>query len=458
MKRLLICLCLLCLPLVASAMPPIPPLPPPVPTNVQVRLPVVTARMHQYSQTGDALYFVGTAYGLLLISAILYFRLSARMRDVAVRFWHFSRPVFWWPSRLARRRLSPKSRRRFVLVWYGPKCFYQRSPLLYRHFVEVMTFYVLYSAVMLCFSAPLIFYSGFWLSHAYGLSHQSFSAWLIDVAEDHLLSIAGRAGCFWLLFGLIRWSPRRWIIWTWALLIPLIAFGIFTGPLVIDPLFNKFTPLPAGQLRTQIESLAAKAGIPDAPILVADKSKQTDETNAYVTGIGSSARIVLWDTLLKGKNQMPDDQILAIVGHEMGHYVLKHLYLGFAEAVGGLLVALPLLQVCVQWLMRRFGPRWGVTGLTDPAAIPVFLLVFFLMTFLADPITSALSRRIEHAADAYGLAVTQNRVAMAQAFVSLSEQNLSDPYPPPFIKFWLSDHPPLGERIEFALGRPLPRP
>ena len=229
-----------------------------------------------------------------------------------------------------------------------------------------------------------------------------------------------------------------------------LGFGIFLAPLVVDPLFNKFTPMPPSPLRTQIQALAAKAGIPDAPIYVVDKSKQTETTNAYVTGIGASARIVIWDTTLK---RMPPDQVVAVVGHEMGHYVLKHLYLGFAEAVLGLLVALPLVQVLVQRLIARCGPRWRLRGLTDPAAVPAFLLVLGVLTFLAEPITSACSRQIEHAADAYGIAITQDRVAAARAFVSLSEQNLSDPDPPALIRFWLFSHPPLRERLEFALGR-----
>ena len=405
---------LACFALPVSAGPAIPPLPPPVPASVHVRLPVVTPQMHRYSETGYMLYFVETAYGLLLLAGILATGFSARLRAVAERL--------------------PGGRLRFVaLVWY----------------------YGLLTVLLAMLQAPLTFYGGFWRPHHYGLSHQGFGGWLADEAKGAAIDTALAILLFATLFALVRRSPRRWGLWLWLVAIPLVAFGIFAQPLMIDPLFNKFTPLPAGTLRTQIESLAVKAGIPDAPILVSDKSRQTDETNAYVTGIGSSARIVLWDTLLRGRNRMPDDQILAVVGHEMGHYVLKHLYLGFAEAVGGLLVALPLLQLCVRGLVRRFGARWGVTGLTDRAAVPAYLLVFGLLTFGADPISNALSRQIEHAADAYGLAVTQNRVAMAQAFVSLSEQNLSDPYPPPFIAFWLFTHPPLGERIAFALGRPV---
>jgi Zn-dependent protease with chaperone function len=137
----------------------------------------------------------------------------------------------------------------------------------------------------------------------------------------------------------------------------------------------------------------------------------------------------------------------------MGHYVLHHLLWGFALTVGGLLALLPLAQRFTKGLLARFGPRWGVAGPTDIAATPALLLTASLFGFLLAPVTNGASRVIEHQADAYGLGVTGDRPAMARAFVSLAEQNLSDPDPPAFIRFWLFSHPPLRERIAFALGR-----
>lgn len=405
------CLFLLCLllwlPLSAGAAPPIPPPPPPVAANVQIPMPVVTPKMQRYSQTGYALYFVATVYELLALWGVLASGLSARLRDVAERAFRVK-------------------------------------------FFRLLTYYALLTLALAALQAPLTLFRGFWRPHAYGLSHQSFLSWLGDEGKSLGVDIVLNGLLLALLFWLIGRSPRRWALWLWGALIPLIAFGIFLAPLVLDPIFNKFTPMPPSPLRTQIHNLAARAGIPDAPIFIVDKSRQTETTNAYVTGIGSSARIVLWDTTLK---RMPPDQTLAVVGHEMGHYVLKHLYLGFAESVLGLLIALPLVQLFVRWLVQRFGPRWKIHGLTDIAAVPVFLLALALFGFVSAPVVNVLSRKIEHDADAYGIAVTQDRAVMARAFVSLAEQNLSDPNPPPFITFWLFSHPPLGERIEFALGR-----
>lgn len=375
--------------------------------NADVRPPIVTPEMKRYSEIGYALYFAGTAYGLLALWAVLATGLSARLRR--------------WVKPL-----------RFSLL-------------------RLLGYYTLLTLVLVIIHAPLTVYRGYVLPHQYGLSSQSFGGWLGDVGKSVGVDIATTVPILWLLFWLIKRSPRRWALWFWAALVPIIAFGIFAAPLVVDPLFNKFTPLPAGPLRTQIEMLAAKAGIPNAPIYVVDKSKQTHETNAYVTGIGSSARIVLWDTILPPR--MPDDQLRAIIAHEMGHYVLKHLYWGFLLTVLGLLAALPLAQKFAEALLRRFGPRWRIDGSTDYAAVPVLLLTVSLFSFLLAPITNGISREVEHQADAYGLHITGDGPAMARAFVTLSEQNLSDPSPPPFIKFWLFTHPPLQERIDFALGR-----
>ena len=375
--------------------------------QARIATPRVTPATREYSRIRYTLYFVGTAYGLLVLWALLATGVSARLRQMAERL----------------------SRRRFLtLLWY----------------------YVLLTLTLWIVHLPLSLYSGYWLEHAYGLSHQSFGAWLGDVGKGELVDVATTVPVLWLVFWLMGRAPRRWPIALWLAFIPLIAIGMFASPLIVGPIFNKFTPMAPSPLKTQIEALAVKAGIPDAPILVADKSRQTDETNAYVNGVGSSARIVLWDTTLA---KMPPDQILAIVGHEMGHYVLKHLYWGFLESVLGLLVALPLGRRLYDILIARFGGRWRLQGPRDFAAVPALFLVLGVLSFFAEPIVNWQSRRVEHQADAYGLQVTGDGPAMARTFVLLSEQNLSDPNPPPFIKFWLFSHPPLQERIDFALGK-----
>ena len=372
-----------------------------------VQVPPVTARMRRYSYTGYALYFFGTAYGLLLLWGLLATGLSARLRDIAERV----------------------SRRRFLTL---------------------LVYYLLFSLVVAVLDFPLTFYGGFRLDHAYGLSHESLRAWLADQGTSEAVGVAITVPLLWLLFWLIGRSPRRWGLWLWAAAVPILAFGIFLEPILIEPLFNHFTPLPPGPLRTRIHALAVQAGIPNAPIYVADASRRTDEANAYVTGIGPTARIVIWDTTIK---ELPTDEVVGIVGHEMGHYVEKHIVWGFFAGLLGLLIALPLAQRIIEALTRRCGGRWRLRGLNDFAAVPVLFLVLNGLSFLSDPITNGASRYIEHRADAYGLRVTHNGPAMARAFVFFARHDLDDPDPPPFIKFWLDTHPPLRERINFVMGR-----
>ena len=282
-----------------------------------VKPPVVTPQMKRYSRTRYALYFIGTAYELLVLWGVLALRLSAGLRDVTKQSLLGLPPLWYGILPRMPRRIQP-----FTTIL---------ARFLFQ-LLSLLVYYFLLALVLIAIHAPLTWYSGYYLEHAYGLSSQSVPAWIGDLVKGIGVDIATTVPILWLLFWLIQKSPRRWAFWFWGALIPLIAFGIFVAPLVIDPLFNKFTPLPPGPLRTRIEALAAKAGIPNAPVYVVDKSRQTHSTNAYVTGIGSSARIVLWDTTIQ---KMPQDQILAVVGHEMGHYVLKHLYWGFAMTVGG---------------------------------------------------------------------------------------------------------------------------
>ncbi len=376
-------------------------------SNETVSPLVVTPRMQRYARTGYALYFAGTLYGWALLWGVLASGVSAKLRDRAEQT--VKHPL----GRLA-------------------------------------IYYALLTAVLALARLPLSWYGGFWRERAYDLSAQSFAQWLGDWLKGEAVGWAVTVPLLGLVLWLIARSPRRWPAWLWGACVPIVAFSIFLAPLLIDPLFNKFTPLPPGPLRVRIEQLAAQAGIPHAPIYVVDKSRQTRTTNAYVTGLGSSARIVIWDTTLQ---QLPPDEVVGIVGHEIGHYVLKHIPWGFAETLAGLLVLLPLVRYTVQKLLDTRGKQWHLRGMTDIAAVPVFLLTVSVLGFLADPITNSLSRRVEHQADAYGLAATHDGPALARAFVYFASHDLSDPYPPPLVKFWLFSHPPIGERINFVLGR-----
>jgi Zn-dependent protease with chaperone function len=230
--------------------------------------------------------------------------------------------------------------------------------------------------------------------------------------------------------------------------LPIILVTMLIEPVFIDPLYNRFTPLQDKRLEAQILEVARRADIPARHVFQVDKSKQTVKYNAYVNGFGPSQRVVIWDTTLKG---MKPDEILFVVGHEAGHYRLGHMWIG--------LISYSLLAFIVFWLcamvmrgaVRVWGRRWGFTEVHDLAALPLFVAAFTLFGFLVQPGVNAFSRGIEHQADVFGLEVTHLNDAGARAFLKMGSQNRSNPAPSPLVVFFEYDHPPLLERVRFAL-------
>jgi STE24 endopeptidase len=181
-------------------------------------------------------------------------------------------------------------------------------------------------------------------------------------------------------------------------------------------------------------------------------SEKTNELNAYVTGLGASKRVVVWDTTIE---KTSNNETLFIIGHELGHYVLRHVWKGFLYGAAGLIAALYLIFRGLHWSLDRWGRDWKLMGLEDWASLAAFLLLLQVIMFIASPVENGISRMQEHAADVYGLEVIHGIVpnsaeAAAHAFQLLGEIDLSDPNPSAFIRFWLYSHPPLGERLVFA--------
>jgi Zn-dependent protease with chaperone function len=299
-------------------------------------------------------------------------------------------------------------------------------------------------------SLPRALYSGYIVEHQYGLSTQTFWAWLLDDLKE--------LGANWVAFGLtglvglmlwvISRSPRRWWLWLAAATLPLLLVSTLLQPLVFDPLFNKFTPLRDPQLGRRILALAERAGIPARHVYQVDRSKQTRRYNAYVTGFGASQRIVLWDTILDGMKQ---DEILSIMGHEMGHYRLAHVWKGIALYWMLSFILLWASSLAMSAALRRYGARWRVRGLSDLAALPLLLATVTIASFLAEPAVNAISREIEHEADVFGIEVTRDNDAAARAFIKLASQNRSNPEPALWVKWLLYSHPPIIERVRFAV-------
>ena len=360
--------------------------------------------MVRHSRLLDVLYFVGTFYSFAVLLIILKTPISIRVRDAAAR-------VSKWP------------------------------------FVIAMVYFALLSVITTAFEFPLSFYAGFIVPHQFDLTNQTFGSWIGDFAKAFAVDVLiGALIAALALLGIRR--VRRWWIVLWLGSIPLIILGVIITPLIIDPLFNKFEPLKDVQLRNHLLAEASRAGIEGSRVYQVDKSKQTKEMNAYVTGLGVSKRIVLWDTLLQ---KMDHDEILAVMGHEMGHYVLHHLWKGIAFTVALSFLGFFFAQKSYEWGVRRWGGRWGIAERGDPAALPWLLVVSSVLGFLVTPAAAGFSRHVEHQADVFGLELTHLNEPMASAFVKFAEDSKVDPNPPRVIEWWRYSHPSLGRRIDFVL-------
>jgi Zn-dependent protease with chaperone function len=291
----------------------------------------------------------------------------------------------------------------------------------------------------------------------YGLSVQSWGSWFGDLAKSFALTYIFGGLLLMLLFWLIRKFPRRWWIPAWAVASALVLLLVYIAPTVLDPIFNKFEPLSDSNpaLVSQLEQVVARGrGIhipPDRMFLMKASDKVTT-LNAYVTGFGSSKRVVVWDTSIA---KCTPDQILFIFGHEMGHYVLGHIVSGMLVAVGFIFVAFLIGFYISRYLLAQKSKQWRIPTQDNWAALYVFILVLSILSFFLEPIENAYSRAHEHAADVYGQEVIHGIVANPQqaaqsAFQVLGENSFDDPKPHPFYQFWTGSHPPIWFRAAFA--------
>jgi STE24 endopeptidase len=365
-----------------------------------------------YSRAGYVLHFISFLWGALVLLLIIGLRLAPRFRD----------------------RAEAVSKRRF---WQA--ALFVPMLLLTQSVLEL----------------PTDVY-GHRLSLAYDQSVQGWGSWFWDWTKGLLIGFVITIPLVWLLYAILRKSPRRWWLWFWLALLPILVFLIFVSPVVIDPLFFKFEPLAPKnpELARKIEEVTVRAGhhIPQQRMFEMNASTKYKSVNAYVTGIGASNRVVVWDTTI-AKATIP--QTLFVFGHEMGHYVLKHIPRTIAFLWALLFVLLGLGAAVLRRVLDRPGGRWGIRGVADWASLPVLLLALAVFSELASPIFNGYSRAQEHAADVFGLEAVHGLVpdsarAAAEAFQILGEVNLSDPDPSPFICFWLYNHPPTAERLKFA--------
>ena len=316
-----------------------------------------------------------------------------------------------------------------------------------RWFFAIATYLVLFVALYKILFFPFDFYADFVREHAYGLSTQSFGRWLGSFGKTWLITLIGAIAFVWIFYLLLKKSPRRWWFYSSLVSIGIMFFLTFIQPIWIDPLFSTFKPMNDKKLEREILDLASRAGIEGGRVFEVDKSQDTLQLNAYVTGFAGSKRIVLWDTTIK---RMQPDELLFVMGHEMGHYVLHHIWWGMLFSSALTFLIFYLTYRSAHFLLARYHKRFGFKELSSIASLPLLLFLISLFIFLASPLTNTFSRILEHDADRFGLEITQQNEAAAKAFVILQLDNLANPRPGPLYIFWRCTHPPLAERIEFC--------
>jgi Zn-dependent protease with chaperone function len=252
------------------------------------------------------------------------------------------------------------------------------------------------------------------LQLSYGLSVQSWGSWFWDRAKTEQIALLILLPLMYGFYALIRRSPARWWIWSWLCALPTLVAVVFVAPIVIDPLFSHFAPLQETRpdLVSAIERIAERGrlAIPRSRVFEMNASEKFTTYNAYVTGIASTQRVVVWDTTAR---DLTVPEVLFIFGHEMGHYVLGHIYKGMAFTAVMMLAGLGLGKIIVDKILARWRHRWGIRGLSDWASLPVLMLGFAILAFLGEPVANTFSRHLEHQADIYGLEVTHGQIGRA---------------------------------------------
>jgi STE24 endopeptidase len=281
--------------------------------------------------------------------------------------------------------------------------------------------------------------------HRYGLSTRTWPLWARDVAVSTAIDTGLTALTLLGLVWLVRRAPRTWWAWAAGAAAALVVAGSFLWPVVIEPVFNRFEPLPAGELRTELLQLAEDNGTPVEDVLVADASRRTTALNAYVSGFGSTRRIVLYDTVLE---QLPPDEIESIVAHELGHVSTDDVLTGTLIGALGAGAAVALLGWLLSWtpLLRRA----GADAPGDPRVVPLVLFLAALGTLLSTPVQNLVSRHIEARADVHALDLTADPEAFTAMQRRLASTNLNDPDPPAAWQWWFGSHPTAAQRVAMA--------
>jgi STE24 endopeptidase len=362
-----------------------------------------TARSDAYFEGGYWLILWDFLYGVVVSLLLLNLRWSARMRDLAERVTRF-KPVHTF------------------VYW-----------LQYLVLTTILIF-------------PLTVYEDYFREHKYGLATQTFGPWMGDQIKSLGVGIVLGGVLTMLLFGVVRRFPRTWWIWGVVVTILFSTFTALIEPVYIVPIFNKVTRLDDPKIVDPILSMARANGIPANDVYEIDASRQTTRIGANVSGFANTMRITLNDNLLRRGSP---EEIQAVMGHEMGHYVMHHIYVDIMFFSILTVLAFACLRWALGWALQRWGEKWQIRGVDDVAVVPLVVLLGLVFIFVTTPISNTFGRTLEYEADMYGLNTSRQPDGFAQGAIHLGEYRKMSPGR---IEEWVFfDHPSGRNRIYAAM-------
>jgi STE24 endopeptidase len=365
--------------------------------------PAAKARSDAYFEGGYWLILWDFLYGGVILLVVLALGWSAKMRDFAER-----------------------------VVPFKP--------------LQTMVYWIELTLLTTLLGFPLAVYEGYFREHQYGLATQTFGPWMGDQGKELLVTLVLGAIITSLLFGVVRRLPKTWWIWGSLVTVSFLTFVILIVPVYIVPLFNKVTRLDDPKVTVPIIRMARANGIPVNDVFEVDASKQSTRMSANVSGFGKTMRITLNDNLLKRGSL---EEIQAVMGHEMGHYVLNHVYKSILEFLVIIVVWFAALKWSLDWSLQRWGQKWQIHGIGDLAVLPLVLLLSSVFFFVLTPINNTTTRTQEAEADMYGLNASRQPDGFAQAAIHLGEYRKMSPGS---IEEWIFfDHPSGRNRIFRAM-------
>jgi STE24 endopeptidase len=362
-----------------------------------------TARSDAYFEGGYWMILWDFLYGIAVALLLLNLRWSARMRDLAERVTRF-KPVHTF------------------VYW-----------LQYLVLTTILVF-------------PLTVYEEYFREHKYGLATQTFGPWMGDQLKDLGVNLVLGGLLAMMLFGVVRRLPRTWWVWGAVVTTLFLVFAALIAPVYIFPIFNKITRLDDPRIVDPVLSMARANGIPAKDVYQIDASRQTTRMSANVSGFANTMRITLNDNLLRRGSP---EEIQAVMGHEMGHYVLNHIYKGIMFSLIVTVLAFACLHWALDWTLQRWGEKWQIRGVGDTAVLPLVVLLVSIFSFVTTPVMNTFTRTQEYEADMYGLNTSRQPDGFAQAAIHLGEYRKMSPGP---IEEWIFfDHPSGRNRIYAAM-------